>query len=66
MLKNGAEQESVVLLNDRLKVRPQWASSVFVPPGGKGWICVRSNSRESVEKLCLHLSMFPHPFASSY
>ena len=61
MLKNGAEQESVVLLNDRLKVRPQWASSVFVPPGGKGWICMRSNSRESVEKLCLHLSTFPHP-----
>ncbi|KAF8346438.1 hypothetical protein F5887DRAFT_916694 [Amanita rubescens] len=61
MLKDRAEEESVILLQDRLKVRPQWANGVFLPPGGKRWICIRSNSRENVEKLCLHLSTFPHP-----
>jgi hypothetical protein len=48
-------------VRDRLKVRPQWAISVFLPPGGQRWICVQSNSRENVEKLCINFSTFPHP-----
>ncbi|KAF8337811.1 hypothetical protein F5887DRAFT_920220 [Amanita rubescens] len=60
-VRDGTEQDSFFLLNDRLKVRPQWASSVFLPPASKQWICVESDSLNNVEQLCLNLSTFPHP-----
>ncbi|KAF8346158.1 hypothetical protein F5887DRAFT_1184931 [Amanita rubescens] len=58
---DGAEEESFFLLEDRLKVRPRWAISVFLPPASRQWICVESTSREYVEELCQNLSTFPHP-----
>ena len=61
MTKNGTEEESFFLLCDRLKARRQWGISVVLPPGAKEWICVESQSRENVEKLCIHLSTFRHP-----
>jgi hypothetical protein len=59
--KEGTEEESFFLLHERLKVRPQWAISVFLPPCARGWICVESTSRANVEELCLNLSTIPHP-----
>ena len=61
MLQDGTELESFYLLNDRLQARPRWAISVLLPPASKHWICVESDSRENVERLCLDLSTFPHP-----
>jgi hypothetical protein len=59
--QDGAEEESTSLLQNRLKARPRWAFSIFLPPGSRQWIYVESASRDYVHKLCENLSTFPHP-----
>ncbi|KAF8325597.1 hypothetical protein F5887DRAFT_1085354 [Amanita rubescens] len=58
---DGAAEESFFLLQDRLKARPRWAFSTFLPPGSRQWIYVESASRDYVKNLCKNLSTFPHP-----
>ena len=58
-MKAGTEEESVYLLHDHLKGWPHLALAAF--PASQQWICVESVCREFVEKLCGHLSTFPHP-----
>jgi hypothetical protein len=60
-LKDGTEEQSFYLLNERLQAWPHLALAVFLPQGGQKWICVESVCRAYVEKLCVHLSTFPHP-----
>jgi hypothetical protein len=60
-MKDGTEEESFYLLDERLQTQPRLALAVFLPPGGQKWICVESGCREYVEKLCVDLSTFPHP-----
>ncbi|KAF8320244.1 hypothetical protein F5887DRAFT_1087885 [Amanita rubescens] len=60
-VRDGTEEESFFLLNERLQAWPRLALTVFLPPGGQKWICVESACREYVEKLCIDLSTFTHP-----
>ena len=59
IIKPGFEEESVYLLHDCLKAWPRLAVAAF--PASQQWICVESDRREYVEKLCVHLSTFHHP-----
>ncbi|KAF8339365.1 hypothetical protein F5887DRAFT_1077402 [Amanita rubescens] len=57
----GTGEESLFVLSDRLKARPNLAISVFWPPGSGTWIFVEASKRENVQDLCNHLSTMPHP-----
>jgi hypothetical protein len=58
-IKSGTEEESIYLLHNHLKVWSHLAVAAF--PASQQWICMESVCREHVEKLCVHLSTFPHP-----
>jgi hypothetical protein len=60
-VKEGAEEECFFLLHDRLNIRPCLAVSVFLPPCGRGCICIESTSEANVVELCRDLSSIPVP-----